>query len=53
VTAQAVHDSRMEAHPSVAPRARSNERTESGPAQIDAVAASLRRLGIIGAQGAL
>jgi hypothetical protein len=34
-------------------RARSNGRTESGPAQTDAVTASLHWLGVVGAQGAL
>jgi hypothetical protein len=48
-----VHDGMTEAHPSVAPQARSNVRTKSGPAQIDAVTASLRQLGVVGARGAL
>jgi hypothetical protein len=48
-----MHDGRTDARPSVVPQARSNGRTELGPAQTDAVTASLRSLGVIGAQGAL
>jgi hypothetical protein len=44
-----VHDGRTDARPSVVPQARSNGRTELGPAQTDAVTASLRSLGVIGA----
>jgi hypothetical protein len=53
VATQVTHDGRTKTHPSMAPRARSNGWTESGPAQIDAVTTSLRRLGVVGAQGAL
>jgi hypothetical protein len=53
VAVQVVHDGMTEAHPSVAPQARSNVRTKSGPAQIDAVTTPLRQLGVVGARGAL
>jgi hypothetical protein len=43
----------LRARPSVVPRACSNEWTELGPAQTDAVITYLRRLGVVGAQGAL
>jgi hypothetical protein len=43
----------LRARPLVAPRARSNGRTESGPAQTDAVTTSLCWLGVVGARGAL
>jgi hypothetical protein len=53
VAAQVMHDGWTETRPLVAPRARSNGRTESGLAQTDAVTTSLHRVGIVGARRVL